>query len=157
MLNEQIALGILQASITGAGLVLAIYALIIPLTKQLFEWRAKTSVNLWKKLKESIGSENEIKDGEKLKKLVDQITETQNVPDYLRVGVGGTFFGYVLCTLLSYAVIVNWQRPASDDWLSLTFVISTFVFLIVGLIAIKDIHRIMKKDLTDLRKSLVEN
>jgi hypothetical protein len=34
VLNENLVLTLLQASITGAGLVLAVYALIIPLTRR---------------------------------------------------------------------------------------------------------------------------
>ncbi|MEM2172758.1 MAG: hypothetical protein QXS66_05880 [Thermoproteota archaeon] len=38
---ENISLALLQSSITGAGLVLAVYALLTPILRTLFEKRAK--------------------------------------------------------------------------------------------------------------------
>lgn len=157
MLSQEIALALLQASITGAGLVLAVYALIIPLSRRLFEKRADESLALTREFKKkATESKTELEDGENMKELIDKITETQSVPDYLRIGMGGTFMGYITCALLSYAVAVNWQRPASDDLLSWVFVLTTIVFLLVGLTAIKDIHKIMEKDLAEIRKSLCD-
>lgn len=156
-MNQEIALALLQASVTGAGLVLAVYALIIPLSRRLFERRANESLDLMREFKKRAGeSKTKLEDGENLKELIDKITETQGIPDYLRIGMGGTFLGYVLCTLLSYAVVMDWQRPTSDNALSLVFVLATIVFLLVGLTAIKDIHNIMEQDLGQIRKSLSE-
>ena len=154
-MNQDIALTLLQASITGAGLTLTAYALIIPLSKRLFELRAKTSANLIKEFQTKvIESKSKIKDGEDLKELIDKITETQDVPDYLRIGMMLTFLGYVVSTLLSYGVAFNWERPSSDTFLSFIFVLTTVLFLIVGLTAIIDIQKIMKGDLAEVRESL---
>jgi hypothetical protein len=110
-----------------------VYALIIPLSKRIFERGASTSLELNRKFKKKAReSKTEIDDGENSKELIDKIAETQEIPDYLRIGMGETFLSYVLCILLSYGVAVDWERPSSDGWLSLVFVITTFVFMVVG-------------------------
>jgi len=155
MLNQEIAIALMQASITGAGLVLAVYALIVSLSRRIFEQKVHTLVDLTQRFKETAKEiEPNYKDFQKLKGIFDQITWVQEIPDYLRYGFGLTFFGYVACVLMSYAWLVNWEQPTIDPWLSLVFVITTIAFLIVGLISIKDIHRIMKGEFEDIKKTL---
>ena len=156
MLNQEIVLTLLQTSITGAGLVLAFYALIVPLLRRLFEYKVHTIVDLTQKFMQSAKDiQPNVKELDKLKELAYKISDVQDIPAYLRYGVGFTFLGYIFCILMSYSWVVNYLQTTIDPWLSLTFILTTVVFF-VGLIGIKDIHNIMKIEFEDLKKKAEE-
>ena len=54
MLSQELVLALLQASVTGAGLVLAVYALIIPLSRRFFSFRAEEIHEEVEELKEKV-------------------------------------------------------------------------------------------------------
>jgi len=155
MLEENLVLVLLQASITGAGLVLAVYALIIPLTKTFFNYRSERLEKEVKELKEMVAVENpyyETVDLDKIRKRLDRIEKEREIPTYLGLGAGTVFFGYMVSVLMSYGWLAEWQKPTMDFWLPLAFVASTFLFLLMGLYAIKDIRDTMKWEFKDLKK-----
>jgi len=156
MLSENFVLALLQASITGAGLVLAIYTLILPLSRRFLEERARMTLESLEKLKQKVG---EIKietpiDTKKLEALVNEFQTRQTYPAYLSLGIAVTFFGYIASALMSVGWILSEDRASTfyDQWLSLVFVGSTFLFLIIGILSINDINQTMKKEFEKLKK-----
>jgi hypothetical protein len=158
LLNQEVVSSLLQASVTGAGLVLAIYALIMPISRRLFERRTHTFIELTQRFEQSAKeAKPDLNDVNKLKDLVYKMSEVQDVPSYLRYGMGLTFFGYILSTLISVFWIGDWWQPTMDSLLPLAFFLTTLVFLLVGLTSINDINKIMKTDLEQIKKSLSES
>jgi hypothetical protein len=160
MLSQDVVLAFLEASISGAGLVLTVYALIIPFSKRLFE---STLKDFLEQLTSSISSLDKMLSGKldsqakvKARAYMSKWLESWNFPTYLRFGVGATFFGYTVTTLISIAWVMSWKQPLMDSVLPFFFTASTIVFLFVGLISIKDIHKIMRQDYYELINSLKE-
>jgi len=163
MLNENLVLTLLQASITGAGLVLAVYALIIPLTRKFFSYRIETMYTEIEKVRSKVGkgdfSETDTSsrdfstiDLDALRKNIDRIEEEREIPRYLSWGAGVIFLGYMASTLMGYGWLVDWEKQTVEFWLPIAFVGSTILFLLMGLYAIKDISQTMKKEFEELKK-----
>jgi hypothetical protein len=55
-------------------------------------------------------------------------------------------------TLMSYGWLVNWEKQSVDVWLPFAFVVTTILFLLMGLYAIKGISQTMKKEFEELKK-----
>lgn len=160
MLSQDVVLVFLQASITGAGLILAIYALIIPISNRVFESNILDfleALKYSKKIDNFLNNKPDKKSAEKAKSFAINFVQSWTFPTYLRFGVGATFFGYTITTLVSIAWVVDWQKPIVDSILVPSFIVSTLIFLFVGLISIKDIHKIMRQDFNDMIKSLRNN
>jgi hypothetical protein len=156
LLSQDFVLSLIEASITGAGLVLAIYALILPLSRTLFEQRVLNLRRDMEEFKKMVDEAKiEVKDAKKLKDLIDKISLQQSFPTYLGLGMGVTFLGYITSTLMSVGWMVEWEKPTMDYWLIPTFALTTIVFLIVGLISIKDIHSIMKRNFERTKRELI--
>lgn len=159
MLLESHVLALLQASITGAGLVLAVYALIIPLSRKIFSYRAKAIHEELEELKARIReadarvSSNELK---KLKIIVESIEERRGFPTYLSWGAGLTFFGYAVSALMSFFWIADFNKPTVDPWLAFTFFVSTILFILLGLVSINDISQTMKREFEHLKEKVEE-
>jgi len=89
MLLESHVLAFLQASITGAGLVLAVYALIVPLSRKFFGYRAEAIHEELEELKERIRETDtrvSSKELRELKAIVESIEERRGFPTYLSWG-----------------------------------------------------------------------
>jgi predicted PurR-regulated permease PerM len=175
MLSKEFVLAILQASITSAGLVLAVYTLILPLSRKLLSYRAKETVDKVETLKKEL-KEKTRKIGETSEKLIKgkvQETEVRGLredisrlssilasieisgfPTYLKVGAGLTFFGYIVSALMSFFWMLDVRRTETDIWLPFVFVCSTILFLIVGLLGIKDVGETMTKLYEELKRKV---
>jgi len=57
MLEVNIATTLLQTSITGAGLILAVYGIIIPIFSKIVSYRIKSLTNLIKQIRDKPASE----------------------------------------------------------------------------------------------------
>jgi len=163
MLDENLVLTLLQASITGAGLVLAVYALIIPLTRKFFSYRIEAMYTEIEEVRRKVGrgdfSEKDLSPSnfstinlDELRKNIDRIEQEREIPTYLSWGAGVIFFGYMTSTLMSYGWLVGWEKQSVDVYLPFAFVVSTILFLLMGLYAIKDINQTMKKEIEELKK-----
>lgn len=161
MLSQELVLVFLQAGITGAGLVLAIYALIIPFSKKVLQSNLIYFLGTTKfenRLLSKLFRNEQDKEGrEKTQKALTKVIESISFPTYLRIGVGATFLGYTITTLASLAWLIDWQKSVMNLILVPLFGISTVVFLFVGLISIKDIHSTMREDFNQMIKNLKEN
>lgn len=93
MISETVMSALLSASITGAGLVLAVYALITPISDKIFKERAKKLVFLFEEFnkKSKITPDTSAKDFKLLKELRNEIRAVRNFPRYLGQGIVITF------------------------------------------------------------------
>lgn len=149
MLSENLVSALLQASITGAGLVLAVYSLILPLTRRIFEERSARFLKYLGELKKSAkkldikSSKGEV---ENIERLGANIRQAQKFPKYLSVGMVVVFLGYLLSSFLSILWFVSIYRDQLDSCLPIIFGITTSAFLLVGLISIRDAYSSLKKE-----------
>jgi uncharacterized coiled-coil protein SlyX len=161
LLNQEFVFTILQASLAGAGLVIAVYALVIPLLNKLFTERAETLTKLTKELRE-ISKKMDITDSkaieekvEKLSRIGTEISGKISYPSYLSLGFSLTFIGYIISTLMCLQILVNPSAPISvplDGFLVPLFGASTIGFGIVGGFSIKDTYSVLKKEFDETKK-----
>lgn len=160
MLTETTVSTILTASIAGAGLIMAIYALITPLSRQIFKEKVRLlreKKKQFDKMKEEINSESSDKEFKRFKELASQIKAIRLFPRYLSVGVLLVFMGYMLTTFFALVWLVAIVKDAvTETVLALSFYLSTFGFLSVGIITIFDVYGAMKGEFEHLKKEKKE-
>ncbi len=147
MLPENLVLTIMSTSITGAGLVLAIYALIRPIT-QILEKRAesyKQSVTDLKEKSKSLGKRTD-KELDEMKTIVDEIKEKKTPPYYTGLGILLPFLGYIASALFACLWVLDWNKLIIDFGLPWLWGLSTFIFLMVGIVVIGDIYEVTKHE-----------
>jgi Fe2+ transport system protein B len=102
MLTETAVSAFLEASITGAGLVLAVYALITPLSQRIFTERAKKLQSLIEKFEEEkskITPDSSQEDFNRLNQLRRNIKEVRIFPRYLGIGILITFMLFMFSAI----------------------------------------------------------
>ncbi len=159
LLNENLVLALLQASITGAGLILAVYALLIPVARQIFEGRIlelKQAIEKYRKESEKVDEKITDEKIQAIKESLDEIKGKSTPPTYMGSGMMLSFLGYVLSILMSFWWLLDWEKQTMDQWLPLSFGGATIVFLVVGLIAIKDIYLVLKEEYEHLKFTIEE-
>jgi cell division protein FtsL len=159
VLTETAVSALLTASITGAGLVLAVYTLIIPLSRRFFSYRAEEVHEKIQELKEKIDKTNTRVSADELremKAMVEGIEEQQAFPTYLGLGAGVIFLGYIVFTVLSFFWLIDYSKQTADSWLPFAFLISTILFLLLGLFSVKDISQTMKREFETLKEEVEE-
>ncbi|HLE75553.1 MAG TPA: hypothetical protein VI864_05860 [Candidatus Bathyarchaeia archaeon] len=161
MLSETVVSTFLQASITGAGLVLAIYALFTPLSHRIFEERAKRlqrQIEKFEGLKNKITPDSKNKELKELQNLQKEIKETKIFPRYLGSGVFLTFVGYVVSVMSdgNWLASLNNRTPPNEFIIIMVFVFSTIGFLFVGALTIIEIYASMRREFEDVKKKQKE-
>ena len=162
MLTENLISTVLTASITGAGFILAIYALITPISRRIFEERAKLHRKKKKefdKLKKKISSESTDKDFKQLKTLAKEIKEIKIFPRYLSLGVLTVFWLYIFTATYSFGWLMNpsqEQNIIKDLVMLVLFMASTFGFCAVGTFAIVDVYNAMRGEFEQVKKEKEE-
>jgi len=84
------------------------------------------------------------------------IGERRAFPTYLSLGAGITFFGYMASALMSFSWLTDKYILEVENWLPFTFVISNIIFLILGILSIKDISQTMKREFEQLKRRVEE-
>ena len=157
MLAETFVSTIIVASITGAGLMLAVYALITPISRKIFEKRVellRKKKRAFDKMKTEIDPESSRKEFERLTNLASEIRGIKAFPKYLGVGVLIVFLGY----LFTFALCFLWFGVSStakstyEPTLLIFFFFSTIGFFLVGAFSIVDVHGAMKGEYEQLTK-----
>lgn len=143
----------MEASITGAGLVLAVYALIIPMSTRIFkelDREIKDNSIEFDKLKTKLTTESK-KEMKKLDKLRKNMELLKKLPWYLFIGVLITFAFYSASTIVDSIWFLN---PASyDDFFIITlFMIGTIGFFSVGLLAVIMVFTPMQNEFEAITK-----
>lgn len=147
MLSDSLVQSILQASLTGAGLVLAIYTLILPISEKLFEKRAKDLADTISEVKfklDEVETTTTSEELDELRKSISEIEEKIGLPQYLGVGIGLTFSGFIVSCLMSIWWNIGYNFDFMDNNLPKVFGFTVALFLLIGIITIKDIYEILK-------------
>ena len=157
MLSETTVSTFMVASIAGAGLILAIYTLFIPMSNKIFEERVKR-LGFWIKkfedLRTTITSESSDKDVNQLKLYKKRINQEKVIPWYFGVGVTGSFLFLMGSAFVSGAWLYNPANRTSDNelFMMLTLVIGFVVFTIASLLIVTEVYDAMKKDFEKIKQ-----
>lgn len=161
MLTETAVSAILQASITGAGLVLAVYALIAPLSRRIFKERAKLlqeKIEEFNIQRDKITLESSEKDIKNLGKLKKEIKGIKIVPRYMGVGIASTFVVYIFSIIVStgWLTVPSSRTPDREFLLFTLFMVGSLLFVTVGLFTIVEVYFTMKKEFEEIKKKQKE-
>lgn len=146
----------MEASITGAGLVLAVYALIIPMFHRIFdELNSELNDALMKfeEVKSKITAESSKKEMKQLNDLSGNIRNLKKLPSYLFSGVLITFMLYLGSTLLDSTLLINQNyNDSATYFVTGIFISATVAFFMVGLLAINMVYSPMEKEFEQIMK-----
>jgi len=156
--SEALLSTVVQIGVTGAGLVLAIYALIIPLSRRMFSRRARDlydDIQKFKDKRENLTPEA-TKQLKQLQVLADSIKETRRFPRYLTLGVLLVFFLYMTIALFGFFALFNPinNTPQNDFIIAILFLSATVAFMFLGALTIGDISWTMKKEYEEIKKQI---
>lgn len=154
---EVLISAILTASITGAGLILAIYALITPISSRIFEKRLERlhkKKREFDKLKKKISSESSEQEFKRLKVLGWEIKEMKAFPRYLGIGVSVVFWLYIVTAFYALGSLLGSaeQDAMRETIIIILFIFSTIGFSVVGSYAIGDVYRTMKGEFEQVKE-----
>jgi hypothetical protein len=151
---------ILTASIAGAGLIMAIYALVAGLRNKIFEKRLTLLSDKMKEFEESrknITPEQSLEDFQHFRAKAVQIQTLKDFPTYLASGVKFVFTFYILTAFFSLFWLIDVvENQVAEILLILLFCFSTLGFFGVVWSAIKDIQELMKEEFEQLKKKQKE-
>jgi hypothetical protein len=161
MPSETVVSTFLIASITGAGLVLAIYALITPISEKIFKERARKLDSLleeFEKEKIKITADSSSKDFKKdfknLKNLKNEIEQYKILPRYLSIGIFITFLLFMMEAIFDWVWFVE---PTNGLFVEGGFLIVAVIsFLVIGVITIAEIAQTMAKEFEEIKKKQKE-
>src|SRR4030067_951544 len=124
----------MTASITGAGLVIAFYALIARMSDSIFSCRFELLEEKNQEVEQirsnpaSFKGDNLEKTSSRLKELSKEIDSTKTFPRYLGIGVGINFALFLVTSL----ICAEWLRlntepnnPTQNDWLIVVLFMAT--------------------------------
>jgi len=157
MLSEAAVSAVLQASITGAGLVLAVYALVTPLSHRIFTERAKildSKIEEFEKQRCELtldSSDKEIKQLQELRKEIEQI---KIFPLYLGFGVALTFMLYMSSVLVStgWLLFTDSRVFTTEAEIIGFFHTANILFMAVGILVIYEVFQSMKKEFEEIKE-----
>ena len=160
MFSESVTIAIMTSSITGAGLVIAFYALIARMSDRIFANRIEQLDNRRYLIKEitskhdSFNEENLEKTTKRLDDLRKEINSIKTFPKYLGIGVFFNFLVFIITAILSFSWIFNVQNRNAINEVSLafSFVLSLLIFLAVGSYGIKDVLDILSTNFKGLKE-----
>ena len=150
---------LLTASITGAGLVIAIYALITPISNKIFERRLETlkkKLRQFEEVKAQTTPEEASKDAKILKALASEIREMKTFPSYLGSLVLFDFVLFAFTAFLSLFWFFSNREDVQTYGVVGLFALSAFLFLAVGMGSIIDVYGSMKREFEQLKKEKEE-
>jgi len=147
-LSESIVLAILKASVTGAGLVLAFYSLIIPILKRLSGFTAierKEGILRSQRLVESASPEPT---DEELGEIAEAFRSVpaRKVPFHMGYGIIITFIGFISSGLMTISWIKQINLDFVNENLINIFGTTIFIFGLMGIFIMKDIFKILKAE-----------
>lgn len=158
MITDNFVSTILQASITGAGLILAVYGLVIPIFSKILNYRIESLKKRIRDLKSKPAKDfllgkNSI---EEMRNDLTYIESMRNLPSYFSWMVIASFLLYVLGALFSTSWFLNYEKNFMEVWIPRTFVIASILFAIVGGMTIKDLIGLIKDKHEKLLKDTAE-
>jgi uncharacterized membrane protein (DUF106 family) len=157
MVSETVVSALLEASLTGMGLVLAVYALITPISKQILKQRAKKLDDEIKRFNEDhskLTVDSPEADWKKLRDKQKEINKIKVLPWSFGLGI------FVAFTFFSVAFIVSmfWLGSEIYHTFSIEFCIFLFCasgwisFAFVGISIIAEIVDSLTNEFEDIKK-----
>jgi hypothetical protein len=159
MLGENIVLVLLESSVAGAGLIIAIYALIAPLSRKIFEGRlemAKGRLKQFEDIKAQTTPEEVAKYTKALKTVAGQIKELKTFPSYLGPLVLIDFALFAVTALLCSLWFTGTREEMQVYVILAFFIASLFLFASVGIGAIIEVYRWLTLEFEQLKKEREE-
>jgi hypothetical protein len=161
MVSETLVTGIMTASVTGAGLIIAYYAFVASMSSEIFQRRAdkleKKHDEIRKIREDTQAFETETLDKttKKLKDLSDEVNVTNTFPSYLGFSI---FLDFVLF-VVSAVLALNWLATditvrGDSQWFLLegVFLASMVILFFVGCSGIYEVYGVMKDRFEKLKK-----
>jgi hypothetical protein len=163
MLSDSVATAVMTASITGAGLVIAFYALLARMSDRIFAVRFEQLDERRRKVKQisnnpdSFNEENLKKTTSQLEDLEKEIHSMKAFPKYLGVGVMLNFLFFLFTAIISFLYVTGSVRSAgSDTPIIILFIVSLVVFFGVGIYGIFDVNEAISGNFEKLKKQKEE-
>jgi len=164
VLSQVFVLAIFQASLVGAGLVFAVYALVISIMNRMFRLRLDTvtaSLGEWLTASKrfDISTNRGLNEMERsLDDTARKIAGEFRYPLHLIVGFLTTFIGYIVVTFMCVQWLVS-PTPTQyvDELIAPIFVVTTFVFLLVGLLSLLDTYYITRRQFEKMMDKVADN
>jgi hypothetical protein len=159
MLSENVAIAVMTASITGAGLVITFYALLARMSDRIFAVRFEQLDERRREVKQissnpdSFNEKNLKKTTSQLEDLEKEIHYMKAFPKYLGIGVMLNFLLFLLTAFSSFLYITG---TGSDTPIIILFILSTFLFLGVGIYGIFDVNDAISEDFKKMKKEKEE-
>jgi len=157
MLSEAVVSTVLQASITGAGLVLAIYALVTPLSHRIFTERAKildSKIEEFEKQRCELTLDSSEKEIKQLQKLSKEREQMKIFPRYLGAGIAVTFALYMCSVVFSsfWLLYTDFRTLNTEIDIILTFWPANTLFMVVGVLVTFEVFQSMKKEFEEIKE-----
>jgi hypothetical protein len=146
MLADNIVTAVMAASVTGAGLVIAFYALLAHMSGKIFSTRfeqldeRRTQVKQIISNPDSFSETNLKKTTAKLKELEKQIHSMKAFPQYLGAGVIISFALFIVTSFISGVYLTGGRFEGSDNVIMASFFVSLTIFAGVGIYGISDVN-----------------
>ncbi len=154
MLDQGIVLALLQASVTGAGLVLTVYTLLLPIIGEVLETRARTLYDKLVEFKEEskeINAKVSYEKMENIKGIIDEIQAKKDIPGYLSLFVLVAFLGYTVSVIISLWWLLDFYKSIMNSWLPLVFGGATVIFIFSGYLTIRDVSAVIKEKFEEIK------
>ena len=147
MLTDEVVTAIMTSSITGAGLVIAFYALIARMSDRIFSNKLDQLEERRHELKEirsqpeSFSEKNLKKTSKRLDDLSDEINSIKEFPRYLGWGVIADFLLFLATAFFCFAYLFSAENTITKNDFVIIFLFlgALFVFMVVGVYGIFDI------------------
>jgi hypothetical protein len=158
MFTEGFVSILLEASITGAGLILAIYALISPILDKVIKVRKEliaAKKEQFDILAEKIKTERSDANMKQLNKLNDALTELTSFPNFLGLGVVLVFMLFLSTSVNAFIWFTqpsNAKSLLTEDTITVSFLSAIGGFFIVGLYTILEVARTMRHEWKELEE-----
>jgi uncharacterized membrane protein len=156
MLSETVVSALLEASVTGAGLVLAVYALVTPISGKIFRERARRLKRLLGEFEEEKNKITPDRDLKRLKELQKQTKQLRVFPSYWGIGMLLTFILFMVSLLFSYVWLTNTDTIARANFelsIVVTFELAWIALLVIGISTIVEIYLTMRKEFEEIKET----
>lgn len=146
-MDANVGAALLQASITGAGLVLAIFGLFIPIVGNLKERKQRVEASFLSKFKQIKTEKWDKESIEKIEKLISEYKEELDVGVFSKGLILLTFALYLISAICSFTYLT--QDPKVEitaQFAGWSFLIASVLFLLLGAGALNDAMTILSTD-----------
>jgi uncharacterized membrane protein (DUF485 family) len=158
MFTEGFVSILLEASLTGAGLILAIYALITSILDKIIKVRKELVAKKkeqFDSFAEKVKTERSDANMKQLNKLNDALKNLIPFPKYFGVGVILVFMLYLFVSFFAFQWFtqpIGSKSVVTEDSMAVCFLVATAGFLLVGVYTITEVARTMRHEWKELEE-----